>query len=59
MRLHMDPDKVNAAIDAAIRENMAFSASRTATEVYLWSRLANRHVRVDAMLYSARPIPSR
>jgi hypothetical protein len=28
-------------------------------EVYIWNRLLGQHVRVDAMLYSARPIPSR
>jgi len=29
------------------------------TVVYLWSRLTQSHVRVDAMLYSARPVPQR
>jgi hypothetical protein len=55
----MTPDEWHEAVNRGIRENMAFSAACSATEVYLWSRLAGRHVRVDAMLYSARPIPSR
>jgi hypothetical protein len=59
MHWYVDPKDADEAINRAIRENMAFSASRSATEVYIWSRLASRHVRVDAMLYSARPIPSR
>lgn len=29
------------------------------TEVYIWNRLLGRHVKADALLYSARPIPSR
>jgi hypothetical protein len=59
MHWYVDPKDVDEAVNRAIRENMAFSASRSATEVYLWSRLQRAHVRVDAMLYSARPIPSR
>jgi len=47
----LSPQEVQDLILAALAPD--------AVEVYLWSRLTQTHVRVDAMLYSARPVPQR
>ena len=47
----LSPQDVEDLIRAALAPD--------AIAVYLWSWFRQSHVRVDAMLYSARPVPQR
>lgn len=46
-------------LTSAARRRTMRAQGGVMTIVLMWSRTAQAHVRVDAMLYSARPVPRR